>query len=63
MFGRGRIGIGDLLKSKVFMSKSIEQLKRNIQQESEAIPQDMLERVMADFIRRLEECVANGAVI
>lgn len=50
------------LKSRVFKSKprNIEELKRNIRQEIEAIPQDMLQRVMADFVRRLEECVEKG---
>jgi hypothetical protein len=50
------------LKSKVYMHRprTIEQLKRSIQQEVAAIPQVMIHRVMGNFRERLHQCIRNN---
>ena len=39
---------------------TIQQMKLRIQEEVERIPLDMLQRVMGDFRKRLEECVRRN---
>ena len=52
---------GGYLKSKVFVFKSrtIEELKQGVGEETMAIPEEVTRRVLSSLRARLEECVRN----